>query len=138
MSLASVIKQKERSQTSNKGPQYYNAEKNAFIADMVSDENTIVRLVAVSNEKNAFIADMVSDENTIVRLVAVSNEHIPTKVLQARLEIEQEKDVIRAILMNRNLPKKALLTFATKDSRAKMFDDDEQLIEYVDSLDLEQ
>jgi len=114
MSLASVIKQKERSQTSNKGPQYYNAEKNAFIADMVSDENTIVRLVAVSNE------------------------HIPTKVLQARLEIEQEKDVIRAILMNKNLPKKALLTFATKDSRAKMFDDDEQLIEYVDSLDLEQ
>jgi len=114
MSLASVIKQKEKSQTSSKNPQYYNAEKNAFIADMISHKN----------------AD--------VRLAAVSNEHAPAKVLQTQLEVEQEKDVIRAILMNGNLSKKALLVFATKDPRAKMFDDDEQLIEYVDSLDLEQ
>jgi hypothetical protein len=115
MSLASVIKQKEKStKTSDKTPQFYNAEKNAFIAEMVGHEN----------------AD--------VRLAAVSNEHTPAKVLQAQLDVEQDQDVIRAILMNENLPKKALLAFATKDPRAKMFDDDEQLIEYVDCLGLEQ
>ena len=113
--LATLVKTKTKStSTSDKNPQFYNAEKSIFIANMVSHE----------------------DSN--VRLAAVSDEHCPSKILQARLKDEEDKDVIRAILMNPRLPKKSILTFATKDSRATMFDNDEDLIEYIDSLNLEQ
>ncbi len=114
MSLASLVKTKTKTNTSSKGPQFYNAEKSSFIVDMVGHEDEIVRIAACSNE------------------------HCPAKILQARLSDEEDREVIKVILMNRNLPKKAILTFATKDPRAKMFDDDSEILEYVESLNLEQ
>jgi len=114
MSLASLIKTKTKVNTSSKTPQFYNAERAAFIIDMTIHENEAVRIAACSNK------------------------HCPAKILQARLLDEEDRNVIKAILMNCNLPKKAILEFATKDHRSKMFDNDDELIAYVDSLNLEQ
>ena len=57
------------------------------------------------------------------------------KIIQTCLLNETDHEIIKAILMNPNLPKKALIEF-TKDPRAEMFDDDEELIAYVESLEL--
>jgi hypothetical protein len=114
-SLANAIAKKEKSNsTSSKTPQFYNEEKNRFIVDITSHVDPSVRLVACSNF------------------------HCPAKILQARLRDEEDVDVLRAILMNPNLSKKAMAIFATTDIRAKQFDGDQELIDYVQSLSIEQ
>lgn len=112
--LASVLKERAKStSTSSKTPQFYNEEKTHFINDMLS----------------------YSDAS--VRLIAAQNPHVPSKLLTNRLRDEVDIDVVRALLMNPNLPKKSIVQFATNDPRAKMFDDDQELIAYIDSMDLE-
>jgi hypothetical protein len=80
---------------------------------------------------------MLSHEDASVRLIAAANTHVPSKLLSNRLRDEVDVDVVRAILMNPNLPKKSILTFATNDPRASKFDNDEELIAYIDGLDIE-
>jgi hypothetical protein len=69
---------------------------------------------------------MSNDDNAIVREAAVSNIHCSSGTLVARLEVEQEAVVIRAILMHPNLPLKYIEAFAG-DERAEMFNTDQEL-----------
>jgi hypothetical protein len=80
---------------------------------------------------------MLSHEDAHVRLIAAANFHVPSKQLSDRLRYETDVDVVREILMNPNLPKKSILAFATNDPRASKFDNDEELIAYIDGLDIE-
>lgn len=112
-SLAECIKAKEHAtNTSSKKPSYYNQMKSAFIKEMVDNE----------------------DES--IRLAAASSPNCPATVLSGRLNIETETEVIKSLLMNPNLPQKAILKF-TADTRAAQFDEDEDLIEYIDGLNIE-
>lgn len=103
--LKSVLKPKA-SNTSSKTPQYYNAEKTACITDL-----------AVHPE-------------AAVRKAVASNTHTPTKILTAMLKAEKDKQVLREILMNDNLPRKSVTTFIfdQSDERVDWFNEDQEIV----------
>ncbi len=104
--LKTVLKPKTNSNNSSKTPQYYNAEKTACITDL-----------AVHAE-------------AAVRKAVASNSHTPTKILTSMLKIEKDKQVLKEILMNDNLPRKSVTTFIfdQSDERVDWFNEDEELI----------
>ena len=105
--LKSVLKPKTSTNSSSKTPQYYNAEKTACITEL-----------AVHSE-------------AAVRKAVASNTHTPTKILTTMLKIEQDKQVLREILMNDNLPRKSVATFIfdQSDQRVDWFNEDADLVE---------
>ena len=107
MTLKEVLKPKTNTNSSTRTPQYYNAEKTACIAEL-----------------------SVHSEAAVRRAVAI-NSHTPTKILSAMLKREQDKQVLRSILMNDNLSRKSVATFIfdQSDERADWFNADEGLVE---------
>lgn len=105
--LKDVFKPTTSKSTSSKTPAFYNAEKTRFIVDA-----------------------SINDESK-VRMFAATNIHTPTKVLVGMLETEKEKHVLRAVLFNDNLPRKAVAKFVndTNDERVEWFEEDVELIE---------
>jgi len=83
-----------------------------------------------NRQKNRFVAAMVTNESAVVRAAAASDEHCPTKQLQAALRIEQDATVLKAILMNPNLPEKDILLFVD-DPRVELLDKDAELTAYL-------
>lgn len=104
--LKNVLKPKT-SNTSSKTPQFYNAEKTACISTL-----------AVHSE-------------AVVRKAVASNTHTPTKILTAMLKAEQDKQVLKEILMNPNIPRKSVATFIfdQSDKRVDWFNEDADIIE---------
>ena len=108
--LKNAFKPTTSKSTSSKNPTYYN------------------------NEKNLFITDAAFDDDAAVRKFAAKNEHTPTKVLVAMLETEQDKQILRLVLMNDKMPRKAVTKFVNNDlvdvddRRVEWFADDTELI----------
>ena len=105
--LKNAVKPKTSKNSSSKNPAYYNAEKTRFIVDA-----------------------SINDESK-VRMFAATNTHTPTKVLVGMLETEKEKHILRAVLFNDNLPRKAVAKFVQdeNDERVEWFEEDVELIE---------
>lgn len=103
--LKSVLKPKA-STNSSKTPQYYNAEKTACITELSSHSEATVRKAVASSS------------------------HTPTKILTSMLKIEQDKQVLKAVLMNDNLPRKSVATFIfdQSDKRVDWFNEDTELV----------
>lgn len=110
MSIKECFAPKVSKNTSSKNPKYYNEEKNRCIA------------------KGA------CNEVTEVRMYFATSSHTPTKVIVAMLETEQDRSVLRAILMNNRLPRKAAAAFVTDetDERVNLFNDDQELITHFE------
>ncbi len=106
--LKDVLKPKTSKNTSSKNPAFYNAEKTKLISDLASNPN----------------AD--------VRQAIASNEHTPTKILVAMLETEQDREVLREVIMNSKMPRKAVAKFIEDDNdvRVDYFSDDKEMIEH--------
>ena len=85
-----------------------------------------------NNEKKLCLEDMVNHSNAIVRSAILSNPHIPARMLNDRLKIERDKNVLRLILMNDNLSRKSVAEFVndSKDERVEWFADDQDLIDH--------
>jgi len=85
-----------------------------------------------NNEKKLCLEDMVNHSNAIVRSAIVSNIHTPASMLKERLKIERDKSVLRLILLNDNLSRKAVAAFVNdeKDERVEWFADDQDLIDH--------
>jgi len=108
MTLQETLKPKKTSKSkSSKNPAFYNAEKNLFIAEASIDKEAKVRM---------FVA---------------TNSHTPTKVLTAMLEVEQDKQVLKAVLLNDKMPRKAVAKFVSndQDERVNWFEDDQEIVE---------
>jgi len=107
MSTLKTVLKPKTSNSSSKTPQYYNAEKTACITDL-----------AVHSE-------------AAVRKAVASNSHTPTKILTAMLKIEQDKQVLKEVLMNPNIPRKSVATFIfdQSDERVDWFNEDADIIE---------
>jgi len=103
--LKSVLKPKT-SNSSSKNPQYYNAEKTACITELA-----------------------VHSEATVRKAVA-SSSHTPSRILVSMLKIEQDKQVLKEILMNDNLPRKSVATFIfdQSDKRVDWFNEDQEIV----------
>jgi len=115
MSLKDAIKIKnKKNNNSSKNPAYYNKKKNDCLKELASHEEKSVRLAFANSQLS------------------------PAKIVTERLSEEQDFEVLRAILMNENLSKKKLFEFAAKDERAEYFDDDEELIQYIESLQVDE
>lgn len=104
--LANTFKSNTKKNTSNKNPAWYNREKNRLIKELSIDSCIEVRSAIAANT------------------------HTPTKVLTSMLDTEQSKDVLRLVLMNPNIPRKAVQTFVKdeSDERVTWFDEDAELI----------
>jgi len=87
-----------------------------------------------TKQKNDFITTIASHEDVTVREAVATSDCLPRKVLVEMLKNESETSVIRAILLNPNFPKNALINFCTNDPRATAFNDDEELVDYVEKM----
>ncbi|MEA3339249.1 MAG: hypothetical protein U9R15_04725 [Chloroflexota bacterium] len=85
-----------------------------------------------NNEKNLLILDAACSSDPAVRRFVANNEHTPAKVLQGMLEIEQDKQILRTVIMAKNMSRKAVAAFVNdaEDVRVEWFEDDEEMIEY--------
>lgn len=86
-----------------------------------------------NNQRREFIKAMVNHDDVAVRLAAVENPNLSSGVLKNRLQVEEESQVIRAMLMHPALPKKVLEEYALDDPRAEQFSEDTELSEYVEA-----
>ena len=104
--LKDVLKPKKSTNKSSKNPAYYNAEKNRCIVEGATSKEPSVR---------RFFA---------------TNSHTPTKVLTAMLKTEQDKQILRTILINEKMPRKVVAEFISNkdDRRVDWFNDDAELI----------
>ena len=105
--------------------------KTAF-APTKSKNNSSKTPAYYNQEKNNCIAKLVIHTDTVVRSAVLSSPHIPAKMLTEALKIEQDKNVLRLILMNKNLSRKAVAEFVNDatDDRVDWFEDDQELIEH--------
>jgi hypothetical protein len=104
--LKSVLKPKTNN-NSSKTPQYYNAEKTTCITELAGHPEATVRKAVASNT------------------------HTPTKILTTMLKCEQDKQVLKEVLMNPNIPRKSVATFIfdQSDNRVDWFNDDQEIVE---------
>ena len=105
-SLKEILKPKTTTNNSNKTPKFYNEEKNRFIKECSIDSNIDIRMFTATNS------------------------HTPTKVLTGMLEIEQDKNVLKAVLLHTKIPRKSVIKFAMNnlDERVDWFENDEEVI----------
>lgn len=106
--LKEILKPKASKSISSKTPKFYNEEKNRCISDMAQHLDASVR-------------------NAIA-----SNPHTPTNILSAMLEIEQDKGVLKTVLLNAKLSRKSVLAFVSNDADARVnyFADDQEVIDH--------
>jgi len=106
--LKNVLKPTTSKNTSLKNPKFYN------------------------NEKNLFIVECSTNSNVDVRMFTATNSHTPTKVLVGMLETEQDKNVLRVVLLNNKLPRKSVMKFVGDelDERVDWFENDEELVSH--------
>lgn len=85
-----------------------------------------------NEEKNRCILDGATNNDPSVRKFFASNPHTPTKVLVGMLEIEQDKQILRSVIMNERMPRKAVSKFVNdvNEARVEWFADDEEMIEH--------
>ena len=83
-----------------------------------------------NRQKNRFTQGMLMHVNPIVRAAACADENAPTKQLQAALLIEKDPTVLRALLMNDNLPVKDITEFIN-DPRIELLGEDAELEAHV-------
>lgn len=95
------------STNSSKTPQYYNAEKTACITELSSHSEAAVRKAVASSS------------------------HTPSRILVSMLKIEQDKQVLKAVLINPNIPRKSVATFIfdQSDKRVDWFNEDQDIVE---------
>ena len=107
--LKEVFKPKATSGSSSKTPKFYNEEKNLCLAELASDKDAIVRTAIACNT------------------------HTPTKILVGMLEVETTKQVLRTVLFNDKLPRKAIAKFVNdkNDERVEWFEGDVELIDHL-------
>ena len=106
-SIKNAFKPTTKGNTSSKTPKFYNQEKNLLILDGACSKDSTVR---------RFIA---------------CNPHTPSKVLQGMIEIEQDKSILRDVIMAKNTSRKAVAKFInSNDERANWFDDDEEMADH--------
>lgn len=84
-----------------------------------------------NRQKNAFIAAMITHSDPVVRTAAASDNHCPTKQIQAALAIERDEDTLKALLYNPNLPVKSIVEFSKDEERSVIFDEDDELKDYL-------
>ena len=108
MSIKKCFEQKTKKNSSGKNAAYYNKEKTMCIATLAVNPSPTVREAVASNE------------------------HTPVKILTEMLANEQDRSVLRAVLLNDRLPRKAAANFVAdeNDVRVSLFDDDQELIEH--------
>lgn len=106
--LKSVFTPKSTKNSSSKNPKFYNEKKN--------------RLIATGATHN----------DPAIRRYFASSENTPTRVLAVMLEKEQDKGILREVLLNPSLPRKSVVAFVSNedDHRVAWFDSDEELIEH--------
>lgn len=107
-SLKNVFKPAASKSNSSKTPKFYNEEKNRCIIE------------GASNSEGA------------VRMYFATSDAIPTKILVGMLQVERDKQILRAILMNNKLPRKAAAAFVTNatDDRVEWFEGDVEVLEH--------
>jgi hypothetical protein len=107
MSLKDVVtKSNNSSDTSSKGPKYYN------------------------DQKNAFIKAMAESENAATRLEVAQSPYTPAKILAEMMRSETEEDILRALALNERTSLKAIEDF-TETDLGDIFDDDDEVIEAI-------
>jgi len=80
-------------------------------------------------EHRAFISSMINNESAEVRLAACSNELAPAGMLKARLMVESDENVLRAIILNERTKLPILIEFGeARPDVAELFDADEDVI----------
>lgn len=105
--LKNVFTPKSTKNSSSKNAQFYNKEKSMLISDLASH----------------------SDAN--VRRAVAESPRIPTSILTQMLKSESDPVVLRTVLLNDKLPRKAVVRFLNEnDYRVDWFDNDEGLIEH--------
>ena len=84
-----------------------------------------------NKEKSLFIAECSICTDSKVRMFAASNTHTPTKILTEMLKLERDKHVLKAVLLNSRIPRKAVAEFVSNnnDERVDWFENDEEIIE---------
>jgi len=107
MSLASVIKKKTTSsKASDKGPKFYNQQKNLFIDEMSQSPEAVTRIQVAASE------------------------YVPASILRNMLKTEEDSDVLRTLLMNPRTPLKAIEKFADTE-HAEQFEDDPEITAHL-------
>jgi hypothetical protein len=106
--LKEILKPKASKSISSKTPKFYNEEKNRCLNDLA-----ISPIEAVRN-------------------AIASNPHTPTGILSAMLEVEQHLTVLKTVLLNPKLPRKAVLAFVSNDADARVnfFANDQEVIDH--------
>lgn len=84
-----------------------------------------------NQQKGLFIQEMASSPNEATRVEVAGSEHVPAGTLKYMLESEADTDVLRIVLMNPRTPLKAISTFAADEERSIVFDDDDEVTEYL-------
>jgi len=75
---------------------------------------------------------MATHKNAVIRKAVAMSSHTPYKILTGMLQAERDKQVLRAVLMNDRLSKKAVYEFIsnTRDERVDWFDGDQELLDH--------
>lgn len=103
-SIKEAFKPTTSKNTSSKNPKFYN------------------------NEKNLLIAEASVNSDPAVRRFIAQNPHTPSKILIGMIEVEQDKQILRDIIMAPNMSRKAVAKFINSDDlRADWYDDDEEM-----------
>jgi len=105
-SIQEIFKPKTSKNNSSKNPKFYN------------------------NEKNKCIAKGSIDSSPDVRRYFATSEHTPVKVLSLMVQTEQDKGILRLVLMNDRMPRKVVAKFVSDDTdeRVEWFSEDQELI----------
>lgn len=105
--------------------------KDALRSSAATKSNNSSKTPAFYNaQKNSFIQGMANHPDETIRVAVAGNPHVPVGTLKTMLEIEANEDVLRTLLLNPRTPLKAITIF-TDDPRAKAFDNDEAVTEYL-------
>lgn len=83
-----------------------------------------------NRRKNDFIVSMLNHNEPVVRVAACSDQLVPVTKLAARLDVEEDAVVLKAILMNPQLSDKAIIAFSS-DARSEVLADDTELNTYI-------
>lgn len=83
-----------------------------------------------NSEKKKLLAELAVNEESVVRMAIATNTHTPAGLLAEMLKSEQDTEVLRAVMFNGNLSRKAAAEFVgdTNDPRVEEFNGDHELI----------
>jgi len=83
-------------------------------------------------QKALLLAELATNESEVVRMAIAVNTHTPAGLLTGMLEVEQDIEVLRCVMLNPNMSRKAVAEFVGDDSdpRVEAFDGDTELFEH--------